>query len=130
MLVWHRAWKDNAMITVFDMFSEVPFEYLTISRGEVYGNRIISQKTLHGIVKIKEGMISQSNQEIRKSNSTVHVHPEDFKGMSCEQIIGNGIRYGGADYSIIGVTEGRNFDTNEVEHLTLTLERAEYVSDN
>lgn len=118
------------MITVFDMFSEVPFEYLTISRGEVYGNRIIGRKTLQGVIKIKEGMISQSNQEIRKSNSTVHVHPEDFKGMSCEQIIGNGIRYGGADYSIIGVTEGRNFDTNEVEHLTLTLERTEYVSDN
>lgn len=118
------------MTTVFDMFSEVPFEYLTISRGEVYGNRIISQKTLHGIVKIKEGMISQGNQEIRKSNSTVHVHPEDFTGLTCEQIIGNGICYGSADYSIIGVTEGRNFDTNKVEHLTLTLERAEYASDN
>ena len=117
-------------MTVFDMFVEVPFEYLTISRGEVYGNRIIGQKTLRGIVKIKEGMISQGNQEIRKSNNTVHVHPEDFVGLTCEQIIGNGIRYNNADYSIIGVTEGRNFDTNEIEHLTLTLERAEYVGDN
>ena len=117
-------------MTVFDMFVEVPFEYLTISRGEVYGNRIIGQKTLRGIVKIKEGMISQGNQETRKSNNTVHVHPEDFVGLTCEQIIGNGIRYNNADYSIIGVTEGRNFDTNEIEHLTLTLERAEYVGNN
>ena len=117
-------------MTVFDMFVEVPFEYLTISRGEVYGNRIIGQKTLRGIVKIKEGMISQGNQEIRKSNNTVHVHPGDFVGLTCEQIIGNGIRYNNADYSIVGVTEGRNFDTNKIEHLTLTLERAEYVSDN
>ena len=125
----YYARKDDVM-TVFDMFVEVPFEYLTISRGEVYGNRIIGQKTLRGIVKIKEGIISQGNQEIRKSNNTVHVHPEDFVGLTCEQIIGNGIRYNNADYSIIGVTEGSNFDTNEIEHLTLTLERAEYVGDN
>lgn len=117
-------------MTVFDMFVEVPFEYLTISRGEVYGNRIISQKTLRGIVKIKEGMVSQGNQETRKSSNTVHVHPEDFVDLTCERIIGNGIRYNNADYSIVGVTEGRNFDTNEIEHLTLTLERAEYVGDN
>lgn len=118
------------MTTVFDMFSEVPFEYLIISRGEVYGNRIISRRTLRGIVKVKEGMISQGNQETRKSNNTIHAHPEDFAGLTCEQIIGNGIRYNNADYSIIGVTEGRNFNTNEIEHLILTLERAEYVSDN
>jgi len=52
----YYARKDDVM-TVFDMFVEAPFEYLTISRGEVYGNRIIGQKTLRGIVKIKEGMI-------------------------------------------------------------------------
>lgn len=118
------------MTTVFDMFSEISFEYLTISRGEVYGNRVIDHKTLQGVVKIKEGIISQTNQETRKSNSTVHVHPEDFADLTREQIIGNGIRYGGADYSIIGVTEGRNFDINEVEHLTLTLERAEFVGED
>lgn len=118
------------MTTVFDTFKEAPFIYLTISRGEVYGNRITDQKTLKGIVKIKEGMISQTNQETRKSNSTVHVHSEDFADLTREQIIGNGIRYNGADYSIIGVTEGRNFDTNEVEHLTLTLERADFVGED
>lgn len=117
-------------VTVFDTFKEVSFIYLTISRGEVYGNRITGQKTLQGVVKIKEGMVSSNNQETRSSNSTVHVHPEDFADLTRGQIIGNGIRYGGADYSIIGMTEGKNFDTNKVEHLTLTLERIEYVSDN
>lgn len=118
------------MMSVFEAFSEVALEYLEISRGEVYGNRIVGRKTIHGIVKIKEGMTSQGNQETRKSNSTVHVHPKDFMGISREKIIGNGIRYDNVDYSIIGVTEGRNFDNNTVEHLTLTLERAEYVSNN
>lgn len=128
--MWYCAWKDNAMTTVFDMFKEVPFIYLTISRGEVYGNRITDQKTLKGVVKIKEGMISQTNQETRRSNNTVHVHPEDFANLTREQIIGNGIRYNGADYSIIGVTEGRNFDTNKIEHLTLTLDRADFTGEN
>lgn len=115
-------------MNVFDLFKEVQFSYLTISRGEVYGNRITDIDELSGIVKIREGMTTQNNQETRDSNSTVHVHPEDFAGLTCEDIVGNGIRYNGADYSIIGVTEGRNFDTNEVEHLTLTLERADFTN--
>ena len=116
------------MATVFDIFKEVSFVYLTISRGEVYGNRIVNQKTLNGVVKIREGMTNQMNRETRDSSSTVHVHPEDFAGLTREEIIGNGIQYGGADYSIVGMTEGRNFETNEVEHLTLTLERANFTN--
>ena len=115
------------MATVFDVFKEVSFVYLTISRGEVYGNRIVSQKTLSGIVKIREGMNNQMSRENRESSSTVHVHPEDFADLTREEIIGNGIQYGGADYSIVGMTEGRNFETNTVEHLTLTLERANFT---
>lgn len=115
-------------MTVFDLFKEVEFDYLTISRGEVYGNRITADNKLMGVVKIREGMTTQNNQETRETNSMVHVHPEDFTGLACEDIVGNGIRYNDTDYSIIGVTEGRNFDTNEVEHLTLTLERANFTN--
>lgn len=116
------------MTTVFDVFREEAFVFLKISRGEVYGNRIVSQKKLRGIVKIREGMTTQVNREDRESNSTVHVHPEDFANLTREDIIGNGIRYGNADYSIVGMTEGRNFETNTVEHLTLTLESANFTN--
>lgn len=115
--------------TVFDVFQEVEFEYLTISRGTVYGNRILDIKTLRGIVKIDEDMTA-GDRETRKSGSRVHAHLEDFDGLIAEEIVGNGIRYEGADYTITGVSEGRNFDNNEVEHLTLMLERANYVSDD
>ena len=118
------------MTTVFDVFREQAFVYLEISRGEVYGNRIVSQKKLRGIVKIREGMTNQVNRENRDSNSTVHVHPEDFANLTREDIIGNGIRYNDTDYSIVGMTEGKNFDTGTVEHLTLTLERANYDEDD
>lgn len=114
------------MTTVFDLFREVEMEFLTISRGDVYGNRIIDEKPIMGIFKDKSGMNSMANQETRESNATVHVHPEDFTD-DIPEIVGNGIRYKGKEYSIIGATEGRNFDTNEVEHIKLTLERANYV---
>lgn len=114
-------------MTVFDAFKETTFTYLTISRGEVYGNRIVAEKTLRGIVKIREGMIQESNQEVHESRSTVHAHPEDFAGLTQEQIIGNGIRYNGTDYTIDGVTYGLNFCTNKTEHLTFTLEKTDFT---
>ena len=40
--------------------------------------------------------------------------------------VGNGIRINHKTYTIIAMSEGKNFDTNEVEHLKLTLERASY----
>lgn len=114
------------MATVFDVFSEQPFVYLEISRGEVYGNRIVAETELQGVVKIRSGMEQQQNIENRNSSSTIHAHPEDFD-IPVADIVGNGVRVNDIEYSITAVTEGRNFDTNLVEHLTFTLERAEYA---
>ena len=116
------------MTTVFDVFREEPLSYLTIDRGGVYGNRIVGKKAIYGIFKDREGRTSLSNQELYESSATVHVHPKDFNRVS--EIVGNGIRRGDKDYAIIGMTEGRNFDDGSIEHLTLTLERAEYVSES
>ena len=113
--------------TVFDVFTEKTFEYLTISRGEVYGNRIVDSKVLSGIVKIKEGMQTQTNQEVRDSSSRIHAHPSDFAGLTSQQIIGNGVRYDGADYTITDMTEGANFDDGTIEHITLILERSDFT---
>ena len=113
--------------TVFDVFTEQIFEYLTISRGEVYGNRVVDSWMISGIFKERNNM-NISDREVPQSSATAHVHPEDFADVS--EIIGNGVRYHGKDYTIVKVTEGRNFDNNKVEHLTLTLERANYVERN
>ena len=116
-------------MTVFDAFQEVDMTYLTVSRGQVYGHRVLFERPIRGIFKDRDGATFGS-QEDRVSTATVHVRPEDFTENERPNIVGNGIRYNGVEYAIIGLTEGRNFDNNEVEHLKLTLERQEYVRDD
>ena len=109
------------MATVFDVFREVPMTYLTLQRGAVYGNLIEAEKDIVGIFKVRSGMNTTNGLEAKDSSATAHVHPDDFDII--DGIIGNGIRYNDVDYEIVGLTEGRNFATNEVEHYTLTLNR-------
>lgn len=115
-------------MTVFDVFKQVDYEYLEISRGEVYGNRIVSATPLRGIFKIRNGEVESpaNDMEVRNSSATMHVHPEDFDDIN--GLVGNGIRYNGQDYEIKNVTGGMNFDNGQMEHLTLTLEVANYVN--
>lgn len=110
------------MATVFDVFREVEMTYVDLARARVYGDLIKESKQIWGIFKVRSGMTTTNGAEASSSSATVHVHPEDFDGIN--EIVGNGIVYDGADYEIVGITEGRNFDNNQVEHYTLTLERA------
>lgn len=112
------------MDTVFTLFREVEMEYLTIDRGNVYGNTITSRKPIKGVFKTRNGESMNQNAELRTSSATVHVHADDFNGTN--GIVGNGIAYQGETYSITGVTAGTNFDTGRIEHLRLTLEVADY----
>lgn len=113
------------MMTVFDAFKQVEYTYLEISRGEVYGNRIISEKKLMGVFKDREGMTSSNNQEAYQSSATLHAKPQDYQSVA--EVVGNGIRVNGRDYTITGVTSGMNFSDGVLEHYTFTLERASYA---
>ena len=112
-------------MTVFDAFKQIDYDYLTISRGNVYGNRIVESTPLRGIFKLRSGMTQDDNRELSQSDATLHAHPEDF--VDVDEIVGNGVSYDGESYQIVGVTAGKNFETNLVEHLTFTLEKANYV---
>ena len=115
------------MATVFDLFEQVPYEYLVVGRGGVMGNTIISRTTYNGVFKLRSGMTqSPTNMEVSTSDATLHVHPEDFADKNA--IVGNGICIDGKDYEIVGMTEGKNFHDGITEHLTLTLEVADYAS--
>lgn len=109
------------MASVFDVFKQVSMEYLVLGRGKVYGDLTEDTKTIQGIFKVRSGMNTSGGIEAKDSSATVHVHPEDFTTL--DNIIGNGIKYDGITYEIVGLTEGRNFATNQVEHITLTLNR-------
>lgn len=112
-------------MTVFDVFRESDYEYLEISRGEVFGNVIKKATPLRGIFKRRDSEESMQNMELPQSNATIHAHPEDFNNFN--GIVGNGIRACGETYEIVNMTVGTNFDTGQVEHLTFTLQRASLV---
>lgn len=119
------------MPTVFDVFREVPLTYLVLDRARIHGNIIVGTKDITGVFKVRSGMNTINGLEAKDSSATAHVHPQDFD--SIDDIVGNGIRYNCVDYEIVGLTEGRNFATNAVEHYTLTLNRltaSEKAADN
>lgn len=113
-------------MTVFDVFEEISYNFLTISRGTVYGNRITATTPLKGVFKLRSGMV-QGDRELSESSATLHAHPEDFADI--DEIVGNGIEVGGEYYQITGVTDGRNFDKGITEHITLTLGSADYATE-
>lgn len=115
-------------MTVFDTFVETPYTFLTITRGNVYGNQITSESNYTGVFKLRSDSNSSNNIEIRESRATLHAHPEDYSEYTYADLVGQGIRYNGVDYEISSVTGGMNYQTGIMEHLTFTLERAEYAS--
>lgn len=115
------------MPTVFDVFAETPYDFLTVSRGQVYGNRVMATRTLKGVFKLKTGMTKTDGMEIMTSDATLHAHPEDFSGMNPNELVGQGISVNGQDYSIEGISEGKNFDNGIIEHIYMRLQKAEFV---
>lgn len=113
-----------AVDTVFDLFEEVPYNYLEISRGGVYGNRILSSTPAMGVFKLRNEQVMVNNQELRQSAATLHIRPSE--AFANDNMVGQGISQGGIDYVIIGQTGGFNFDTGELEHYRLTLQNADY----
>lgn len=113
------------MDTVFDLFEEVPYQFLEISRGGVYGNRITAVHDAMGVFKLRNEMVQNNNQELHQSAATLHVHPDE--PFMSSNVVGQGVRVNGQDYEIAGQTGGRNFDTGELEHYTLTLQKTDYA---
>ena len=114
-------------MTVFDVFEEVPFAYIVLSRGTVYGNEPRIEKCLTGIFKQREGKETAENIEYPNSSATLHVHPEDFDKPS--EVVGNAVRVNGITYDITNMTRGTNFDDGTTEHLTLTLQRTDLAKE-
>ena len=124
------------MGTVFDLFTSDNYEYLQVERGMVEGNRITKTIPHEGVFKLRSGMTQSArgssmsaDREVEQSDATLHVHPEDYDGISPDELVGNGIRYNGVNYRIAGVTEGKDFDTGEVEFYRLTLEKEQQTDE-
>lgn len=114
------------MGTVFDYFTSVSYKFLVTGSSTVNGDVILSASEHEGIFKLRDGMV-EGDRELRTSDATLHVHPEDYE--SPDELVGNGILYNGVFYEIVGCTAGTNFDTHEVEHYRLTLEVKKYANE-
>lgn len=116
------------MATVFTVFRETDYQYLTLSRGNVFGNTIKASRSLKGVFKERKGYTRDGNnmETLGSDMPTLHAHPEDFE--QTDIIVGNGVIVNGNTYEITGITYGKNFATGVVEHITMTLREANYGS--
>lgn len=113
---------------VFDAFEEIPYTYLEIKRGNVYGNTITATHDSVGIADIDGGMVTNNNQETHQSDSLLYIYPNEiFMPSNPKKLKGNGIRIDGNDYEIIGFGIGRNQDEGVIEHYELTLQSADFA---
>lgn len=107
---------------MFADFNLTDYTYLAISRGGVAGDVITSQTNAQGIYKQRTGMTQSNNQEMRESNSTLHIKPDEC---FVNNLIGNGIRVAGKDYEIVGATAGDDYDTERLFY-RLTLQATDF----
>ena len=114
------------MMTVFDCFGSVEYKYLLTGSSTVNGDVILSATAHEGIFKLRDGMI-EGDRELRTSDATLHVHPEDFDDPKA--IVGNGVLYNGVFYEVVGCTAGTNFNSHTVEFYRLTLEVKKYANE-
>lgn len=112
-------------MTVFDSFQEIQYEFLEIKRGAVKGNVITKSSSFYGIFKLRQNQEEQGNIELYQSSATLHAHPDDYSDF--DNLVGQGIEVNGTTYEITNVTGGMNFDNGQMEHLTFTLQRAEFI---
>ena len=113
-------------LSVFDAFPNglTPYQFLNISRGDVYGNVITSVTNATGIFKLRNEQIQVNNQELRQSAATLHIRPTETFANS--NLVGNGIRVEGQDYEIIGQTGGNDYEHGDREHYTLSLQTTDF----
>lgn len=112
---------------VFDTFQVTPYTFLQLKQGSVTGNTIVSQTAATGILKLRDGMAANFEQETVTSDATLHIRPSEAFVGTLGNLVGHGIRSSKVgkqqDYRIIGQVEGYNFHTNELEFIKVTLKR-------
>lgn len=113
-------------IDVFEAFPErlTAYQFLSISRGGVYGNVITASYNAEGVFKLRNEQIMVNNQELKQSAATLHIRPSE--AFASNDMVGQGIRVEGQDYEIIGQTGGDNYANGEREHYRLALQNSDY----
>lgn len=111
-------------MTIFEMFHNTEYSLLKINRNGIEGNKVESILGHRlGVFRAKNSKDIAENIETYTDESILFAKPEDIE----PEILGAGIRINGQDYEVVKYSEGKNFDTGEIEHLKLILRQTDYV---
>lgn len=110
------------MLDIFTTFRTTPYEFVVFNQTSIYGNKAATTYEAEGVFKLRRGLSSTSIGENPNSTATLHIKPSEAFRSGRKTLIGNGIKVNNLTYRIVGETEGFNFTTNELEHITLTLQ--------
>lgn len=94
------------------------------------GTTVTGQRKIKAIVKAKMGLKRASQLRRTSSDLTVHCFPEDFADVvNIQDVLHSAIRWQGRNYSLDGVTVGKNYATGEIEHYSFNCSLAVYTDD-
>lgn len=116
------------MLDIFSSFKTVPYTFSALGQGGIYGNSVIQSFNAEGVFKLRRGITDTSYGETPTSTATLHIKPSETFVSTYKPLEGHGITVNGNTYRIVGYTEGYNFDSNVLEHITLTLQVEDFVS--
>ncbi len=114
-------------LTVFTAFrnGEEEIDFLPVD-----GTTVNGQRKIKAVIKFKAGLKRASQLRRTSSDLTIHAHPEDFADVvNPQDIIKSALRWRGKNYSIDGVSIGRNYETGEIEHYTFNCSLAVYTDE-
>lgn len=110
------------MLDIFFSFKTTPYIFVAYGQGGIYGNKSLATFSGEGVFKLRRGVSRTALGENPTSTATLHVRPTEGFLSVYRPLEGNGIKVSDDEYRIVGVTEGMNYTTNVVEHITLTLQ--------
>lgn len=110
------------MLDVFTIFKTTPYTFVKYGQGGIYGNTSLQEWNAEGVFKLRRGVSNTALGENATSTATLHIKPSETFLSGLTTIEGHGIKVNDLEYRIVGVTEGMNYSTNVLEHITLTLQ--------
>ena len=113
------------MLDIFSTFKTTPYTFAVFNPTSIYGDVTQTEYQAEGVFKLRRGVSRSLLGEIPTSSATLHIKPSETFLSGLATLEGHGIKHDGQLYRIVGVTEGMNFSTNVLEHITLTLQTEE-----
>lgn len=114
--------SEEVNMDVFTVFKTTPYTFNVLGQGGIYGNSVISSYDAEGVFKLRRGVTQREDLQNATSTATLHIKPSEAFLEGLSDIVGNGVIVDSHNYRIVGVTDGMNFDTNVLEHITCTLQ--------